>query len=73
MESFDIYVAGMEMGTNYSEQNDPEELRKAWLAEKKKAKEGKAEIKDRKTGKSEDLSLQDVLATLKEKCRIDRL
>lgn len=39
----------------------------------KKAKEGKAEIKDRKTGKSEDLSLQDVLATLKEKCRIDRL
>ena len=43
VESFDIYVAGMEMGTNYSEQNDPEELRKAWLAEKKKAKEGNPE------------------------------
>lgn len=43
VESFDIYVAGMEMGTNYSEQNDPEELRKAWLAEKKKAKKGNPE------------------------------
>ncbi len=43
VESFDIYVAGMEMGTNYSEQNDPSELRKAWTAEKKKAKKGNLE------------------------------
>lgn len=43
VESFDIYVAGMEMGTNWSEQNDPEVLRKAWLEEKKKAKKGNAE------------------------------
>jgi lysyl-tRNA synthetase, class II len=43
VESFDIYVAGMEMGTNYSEQNDPEVLREAWLAEKKKEKEGNPE------------------------------
>ncbi len=43
VESFDIYVAGMEMGTNYTEQNDPQELRKAWNAEKKKAKEGNQE------------------------------
>ena len=43
VESFDIYVAGMEMGTNYSEQNDPEGLRKAWMAEKKKAKAGNLE------------------------------
>ncbi|MBI2040105.1 lysine--tRNA ligase [Candidatus Microgenomates bacterium] len=43
VESFDIYVAGIEMGTNYSEQNDPQELRKAWLAEKKKAKAGNLE------------------------------
>jgi len=43
VESFDIYVAGMEMGTNYSEQNDPEELRKAWINEKKKEKKGNPE------------------------------
>ena len=43
VESFDIYVAGMEMGTNYTEQNDPEELRKAWDSEKKKAKKGNPE------------------------------
>ncbi|MBI2596809.1 lysine--tRNA ligase [Candidatus Daviesbacteria bacterium] len=43
VESFDIYVAGMEMGTNYSEQNDPQELRKAWVAEKQKAKKGNLE------------------------------
>ena len=43
VESFDIYVAGMEMGTNYSEQNDPQELREAWLAEKKKEKKGNPE------------------------------
>ena len=43
VESFDIYVAGMEMGTNYSEQNDPQELRGAWEAEKKKDKEGNPE------------------------------
>ncbi|MFH0937384.1 MAG: lysine--tRNA ligase [Candidatus Daviesbacteria bacterium] len=43
VESFDIYVAGMEMGTNYSEQNDPQILRKAWLAEKKKLKKGNIE------------------------------
>lgn len=43
VESFDIYVAGMEMGTNYSEQNDPQVLRKAWEAEKEKAKAGNPE------------------------------
>lgn len=43
VESFDIYVAGMEMGTNYSEENDPDQLKKAWLAEKKKAKKGNLE------------------------------
>lgn len=43
VESFDIYVAGMEMGTNYSEQNDPQALREAWLLEKKKAKAGNVE------------------------------
>ena len=43
VESFDIYVAGMEMGTNYSEQNDPQALREAWLAEKKKQKKGNPE------------------------------
>lgn len=42
-ETFDIYVAGMEMGTNYTEQNDPNVLREAWLAEKKKEKEGNPE------------------------------
>lgn len=43
VESFDIYVAGMEMGTNYTEQNDPAELRKAWLKEKDKEKAGNPE------------------------------
>lgn len=43
VESFDIYVAGMEMGTNYSEQNDPAVLRKAWEGEKKKAQAGNEE------------------------------
>ena len=43
VESFDMYVAGMEMGTNYSEQNDPQVLLEAWEAEKKKAKEGNPE------------------------------
>ncbi len=43
VESFDIYVAGMEMGTNYSEQNDPRELRNAWLEEKKKEAKGNPE------------------------------
>ncbi len=43
VESFDIYVAGMEMGTNWSEQNDPQKLRRAWNAEKKKAKKGNQE------------------------------
>lgn len=43
VESFDIYVGGLEMGTNYSEQNDPQELRRAWEAEKEKAKAGNPE------------------------------
>ena len=43
VESFDVYVAGMEMGTNYSEQNDPQALREAWLAEKEKQKAGNQE------------------------------
>ena len=43
VESFDIYVAGMEMGTNYSEQNDPNQLREAWEKEKKKAQAGNEE------------------------------
>ncbi|QQG43556.1 MAG: lysine--tRNA ligase [Candidatus Daviesbacteria bacterium] len=43
VESFDIYVAGMEMGTNYSEQNDPQVLKEAWLAERKKQKKGNPE------------------------------
>ncbi|HSX18787.1 MAG TPA: lysine--tRNA ligase [Candidatus Saccharimonadales bacterium] len=43
VESFDIYVAGMEMGTNYSEQNDPQALRAAWEKEKEKAKAGNPE------------------------------
>lgn len=42
-ETFDIYVARMEMGTNYSEQNDPQALREAWEAEKKKEKGGNPE------------------------------
>lgn len=43
VESFDIYVGGMEMGTNWSEQNDPQALRQAWLGEKKKMKKGNLE------------------------------
>jgi len=43
VESFDIYVAGMEMGTNYSEQNDPQQLRDAWDKEKEKSKAGNPE------------------------------
>lgn len=43
VESFDIYVAGMEMGTNYTEQNDPRILREAWDGEKKKAQKGNPE------------------------------
>lgn len=43
VESFDIYVAGMEMGTNWSEQNDPQMLRELWEKEKEKAKEGNPE------------------------------
>ncbi len=43
VESFDIYVGGMEMGTNYSEQNDPQALREAWMREKKKALAGNPE------------------------------
>lgn len=43
VESFDIYVAGMEMGTNYTEQNDPQTLRKAWVGEKKKETKGNPE------------------------------
>lgn len=43
VESFDVYVAGMEMGTNYSEQNDPQALREAWLAEQEKRKAGNQE------------------------------
>jgi lysyl-tRNA synthetase class 2 len=43
VESFDIYVSGMEMGTNYSEQNDSQVLRKAWEKEKEKAHSGNLE------------------------------
>lgn len=43
VESFDIYVAGMEMGTNYTEQNDPQALKEAWMKEKEKAKAGNPE------------------------------
>jgi len=43
VESFDIYVAGMEMGTNYTEQNDPQALREAWKKEKEKAQAGNLE------------------------------
>ncbi len=43
VESFDVYVAGMEMGTNYSEQNDPQALREAWTREKEKIKAGNLE------------------------------
>lgn len=43
VESFDIYVSGMEMGTNWSEQNDPAELRKEWQKESKKEAEGNEE------------------------------
>ncbi len=43
VESFDIYVASLEMGTNYSEQNDAQQLRDAWIREKEKAKAGNPE------------------------------
>lgn len=43
VESFDIYISGMEMGTNYSEANNPIELKEAWIAEKRKAKKGNKE------------------------------
>ena len=43
VESFDIYVAGMEMGTNWSEQNDPQVLKDAWNEEKKKMRKGNLE------------------------------
>ncbi|MDO8570462.1 MAG: lysine--tRNA ligase [Candidatus Daviesbacteria bacterium] len=43
VESFDIYVSGMEMGTNWSEQNDSRVLKEAWLNEKKKEKKGNKE------------------------------
>lgn len=42
-ESFDIYIAGMELGTNYTEQNNPQELKEAWLAERKKEQRGNPE------------------------------
>ncbi len=47
VESFDIYVAGMEMGTNWTEQNDPQLLREAWEEEKKKRKQGNEEAQQR--------------------------
>lgn len=43
VESFDIYVAGMEMGTNYTEQNDPQVLLEAWQKEKDKQNAGNPE------------------------------
>ncbi len=43
VESFDIYVVGMEMGTNYSEQNDPEALKDSWQKEKQKQEAGNPE------------------------------
>lgn len=43
VESFDIYCSGMEMGTNWSEQNDPQALLEAWWSEKKKRKKGNEE------------------------------
>jgi len=43
VESFDIYVAGMEMGTNWSEQNNPQELRREWEKESKKEAAGNEE------------------------------
>ncbi|EKD90845.1 MAG: hypothetical protein ACD_30C00080G0001 [uncultured bacterium] len=43
VESFDIYVVGMEMGTNYSEANDPSQVREAWVKEKKKEQKGNPE------------------------------
>ena len=43
VESFDVYVAGMEMGTNYSEQNDPQKLQEAWIREKDKQRAGNQE------------------------------
>lgn len=47
VESFDIYVAGMEMGTNWSEQNNPVELMKSWEDEKKKAAKGNEEAQNK--------------------------
>lgn len=47
VESFDIYVAGMEMGTNWTEQNDPQILRDAWDEEKKKRKKGNEEAQQK--------------------------
>lgn len=43
VESFDIYVGAVEMGTNYSEQNDPQALKESWLAEKEKIIAGNPE------------------------------
>lgn len=43
VESFDVYVAGLEMGTNYTEQNDPQLLMEAWIKEKEKEKAGNPE------------------------------
>lgn len=43
VESFDIYAIGMEMGTNYTEQNDPLALREAWEKEKTKSAQGNLE------------------------------
>ena len=43
VESFDVYVAEMEMGTNYSEQNDPQALKEAWQKEKEKQQAGNPE------------------------------
>jgi lysyl-tRNA synthetase, class II len=49
VESFDVIVAGMEMGTNYSEQNDSQEVYAAWLKEKDKSAAGnpEAQVMDR--------------------------
>lgn len=40
VETFDVYVAGMEMGTNYTESNDPIELRQRLIAEARQAEKG---------------------------------
>lgn len=47
VESFDIYVVGMEMGTNWSEQNNPQVLAEAWAKEKDKAQAGNPEAQKR--------------------------